>query len=208
MVSDDETASRFSAQLEALRKQSEEQLTARPHLEQLYGEPLGAEGKRARSHLLILSAFGLATTLGGLVPNQIEALGVTFSSGDKRRLFLLLALFILSALARFLFCAWMDHKLWKARLSGASAALVIATIRVLQEMPTAMGAVDLTALLEGQPSRLADQLLERHSESVLKQSLERDKTVKAARTVLDFVLPVLLGGAAVGLVVQHALWRL
>jgi hypothetical protein len=78
-------------------------------------DSLGDIARRERKGLLAASLVALATSWGDLIPNKIEALGLTVEELDPDKLLLLLALVVIYFVAAFSLYAYADYSSYKVR---------------------------------------------------------------------------------------------
>jgi hypothetical protein len=84
-----------------------------PSPTEFLGDPLSALARAERRNLLVASVVGFMVAEAGLVPQQISALGVTFSALEQDVLLLLMAAVILYFLAAFVVVGLADFFVWR-----------------------------------------------------------------------------------------------
>ena len=71
-------------------------------------DPLSDVTRKVRRSLLGVSTVGIAIAQARLVPTKITALGITFETGQQRRIYFLLAAIVLYFAVEFFIFAWSD----------------------------------------------------------------------------------------------------
>ena len=77
--------------------------------------PLGDKSARRRTRLMVSGASAAMIAHTGLIPTQIEGLGIQFSTGDQRAFVVILALIVCYTLAAFTLTAVVDFYVEKLR---------------------------------------------------------------------------------------------
>ncbi len=80
-------------------------------------EPLAQNTRRERTWLLVANAVLFAMVQAGLLPEKIEALGLTSSAIQPKALVLLVEMIVAYLGCAFVVSAWADFTAWKAALS-------------------------------------------------------------------------------------------
>jgi len=93
------------------------------------GDPLSELTRRERKMLLAVSGIGVVVAKTGLIPTQIESLGLTFSSDDQSVIARCLAVLIGYFLLIFIVYGWSDYLRWRVSLQQAMRDVEIDEIR-------------------------------------------------------------------------------
>lgn len=161
-------------------------------------EPLSAETHRVGQRLLLIAVLALATTLGGLVPSRIGALGIEFEAADQRRLLWLLALVVFYYLVTFGVRGLVDWMRWSAVLESGLATWRVASMAALAELLAAMGKRPIEKLTADDVKLLKDS-----KEDFTKAALRRQRILRI-RAWFEFLVPVAAGVTALVLLLRWA----
>jgi hypothetical protein len=159
-------------------------------------DPLSEVTRRERKALLIVSLIALAITFGGLVPTEIQALGVKLSPPERDSILLLIALSVIYLLGGFSIYAWAD---WRSR----SLAIALGRYRIPLDIDSkaASGQQRFNAIIEAKDyERLTSDPEIRRLFSISEDMrlVQRARVTGTWRAVFDLVVPILVGLAALG----------
>jgi hypothetical protein len=165
-------------------------------------DPLSEVTRRERKALLLASLMAFAISVGGLVPNEIKALGITLSQTEREAMLVLVSLLILYLLAGF----WV-YSLADLRSRNLAIALGRQKISpdLAAEMSTAQERVRTIIGSKDFQHLTADPEIKRFfSISEELKLASRVRTVGTLRVAFDLYLPVLVGLAAVAVSLSEA----
>lgn len=156
-------------------------------------DPLSAVTRAERKALLAACAVGLAISVGGLVPQKIEALGIAVSASQKENLLQILAGVIAFFVAGFVIYALADLRRRDAIAAQARGRVrpvmdeAMKQYRSAEEQWKGKSATDAAALFQDERflrlAALSDQ-------AKLAQRVSR---VGAVRVIFDIYLPIVIG---------------
>jgi len=147
-------------------------------------DPLSEVTRRERRALLGVSVLSVAVALSGLLPTEIAALGVKLETNEQKTLLLLLTAMCVYYLIAFIAYAASDFTAWQVALHDSISER-------LSRSYTEPDEYDVHVWGEVQ-----DKMAERYPWLVLAESMV--KPVSVARAIFEFVLPVVVGLVAVG----------
>jgi hypothetical protein len=168
-------------------------------------DPLSEVTRRERKALLIASLIALAISFGGLVPTEIQALGVKLSPPERDSILLLIALSVIYLLVGFSIYGWAD---WR----GRSLAIARGRYRIPSDLATkaAAGQQRFNAMIEANDFNhlTSDPEIKRFfSISEDTRLAQRVRFTGTFRVLFDLVVPILVGLAALGFSLYNA-WKL
>ena len=165
-------------------------------------DPLSEVTRRERKVLLLASLMAFAISVGGLVPTEIEALGITLSQTQRDAMLVLVSLSILYLLAGF----WI-YSLADLRSRNVAIALGRQKISpdLAAEMSTARERVKTIISSKDFKHLTSDPEIKRYfSISDDLKIANRVRTVGTLRVAFDLYLPVLVGLASVAVSLSEA----
>lgn len=171
---------------------------ARKGAEDYLSEPMSAETHRIGQRLLLIAVLALATTLGGLVPSRIGALGIEFEAADQRRLLWLLALVVFYYVVTFTIRGLVDCMRWSAMLKAGLAAWRVASLAALAELLAATGKHPIEELTNDDVKLLKD------SKDDFTKAASRRKRILQMRAWFEYLVPVAAGATALFLLLKWA----
>jgi len=145
-------------------------------------DPLSDVTRRERRALLGISLLGITIASSGLIPKEIEALGVKFSTSDQRALLMVLAAVTAYFLVAFLIYAASDFLTWRLSLKTA----------VHELMKTAREQDEYDKHIE---QEIDDNIRERYPS--LHVSHRMVIPVSRMRATFEFLVPLLVGLCAI-----------
>jgi hypothetical protein len=160
-------------------------------------DPLSDVTRGERKALLAACAIGLAISVGGLVPQRIETLGITISASQKDNLLQIIAGMIAFLSAGFVIYAWADLRRRDTIAAQAQARLrpVMDDARKeglsTQEQLKTKSPEEMAALMQ-EPRFLRLAALSDHAKLA-----QRVSKVGNIRVAFDVYLPVLVGFATI-----------
>jgi hypothetical protein len=89
------------------------------------GDPLSQLARDERRNLMLASAIGLLVGQAGLLPQQISALGITFTAPEQRTLLLCLAGAVTYFLLAFLTVGSSDYLVWRKKYQDYLERVVV-----------------------------------------------------------------------------------
>jgi hypothetical protein len=146
----------------------------------LVADPLSEVTRKERRSLLATSAIGVLILRTGLVPERISTFGIEFSKADQTAVLRVLAIVVLYFLVAFVIYAFSDFVSWRITFRGALREAHME--RVQSE-------------LEGISKETKD-VTETHARRGRRWTRAARPT-SWARTIFEFLLPVLVGSYAV-----------
>lgn len=156
-------------------------------------DPLSAVTRGERKALLAACAVGLAISVGGLVPQKIEALGIAVSASQKENLLQILAGVIAFFVAGFVIYAWADLKRRETIAAQARGRVrpvmdeAMKQYRSAEEQWKGSEAKDSSALFQDERFLRLAALSE---QAKLAQKVSRVATI---RVIFDVHLPIAIG---------------
>lgn len=167
-------------------------------------DPLSEVTRKERKSLLGSCVVGLAIVIGRLVPEKIQAFGITVSSSQERSLLYLLAAVLLYFLLAFGVYAWADLQRRKTIFSKAQSdfkPIIDKASQKLREVQESWKEFDdpeaTSALFENEDFIKLSALTE---QAKLAGRVSRVGTV---RVVFDVALPILIGLFSISVVLYH-----
>ncbi|ENM5764292.1 hypothetical protein V9R53_003991 [Vibrio mimicus] len=148
-------------------------------------DPLSDVTRRERRMLLAVSMLGIFLARAGIVPTKVSALGIELSTSDQKTFLLIIGASLLYFVTAFVLYALSDFIVWKKS--------------ILSDQVQQFSTTDF----------IPDNLPRFEFESRLYQKnkvwYSATKPVSICRAFFEFILPILVGLAALVFVVQLAL---
>lgn len=160
-------------------------------------DPLSEVTRKERKSLLISCVVGIAISAGGLVPDKIEALGISIEPNQEESLYYILAGVIAYLLTAFTIYAWSDLKrrdLQVERARNGLRPLIKRISKLRQEAEQS-----LKEAVESQPGSIAtnstiSELGTLQSQMKFVGNFQRIGTI---RTIIDIYFPMVLGATCI-----------
>ena len=169
-----------------------------------FSDPLSEVTRRERKFLLATSSAGLAVVLLRAVPKGIPSIGLDELTGATQRGILwAIAIVVFYALVAFIVYAWSDFVIWRK----AVARFDIDTTRAIRDAeadpaPT----VDEPGAIWVTPSRRDPALVNALNAGLGRHSkwTRHASRISCLRAAWEFVMPIVVGAAALGVVLSGA----
>ena len=170
-------------------------------------DPLSSESRKVRKTLLVWSLAAAAITIGGLFPTEITALGLKISPSNKVTIYWLVAIIIGYHMLAFLAYSSADVAHWYTNLS--STDWEEEQDQYQQWKSEALARPRLTPedrdFMEEHERRLG-ALWRSEASDVQKRIEQVAPVISIGRALIDFVLPIIIGLVALGLLARAVFW--
>lgn len=160
----------------------------------LIRDPLSEPARDARKLLLGLSAVAVVCVVTGLVPTQIETLGISFTETDQR--------LILGGIGAVIFYAMISFGVY-SRADYLAASYLRERIESVLENDINAGELAREIF----PSLVAEQYDYHAPTKKLRKHFPKAKLQFTVRNLIDFLLPILVGLIAIAVLVWGIFWK-
>lgn len=161
-------------------------------------DPLSDVSRRERRTLLTACTISLAISLGGLVPEKIDAFGITVNTTQAQNLYYLMAAVLLYLVIAFWVYSWADLKSREIEIKKAQA-LIQPEIDQIQTDLKAFKVDASNVMTVMQDPRFREHMRRVDEMKLAKLAMRAYRF----RRILDVELPIVIGASSIGFV----LWK-
>ena len=169
----------------------------------LLTDPLTAITRQARTRLIAFSGLAVVIEKTGLIPTQIEWLGISFAANHRIYLIVILLIAVAYLLLAFLIYAFSDFSKWQLALRTS-----ILREKAIENRAALFDGLDVAAsdqnpvpkemsLREEAARAKLDKVLNDAMRRYMRPWLQAAGILGGLRAILEFILPVALGIYAV-----------
>ena len=183
-------------------------MTLSASAELLLADPLTIITRQTRTRLVAFSVLGVVIEKTGLVPTQIEGLGVVFEASHRASLVSILLLAIIYFTIAFLVYALSDFSKWQLSLRAAllpekaieNRAILFAELNK-ETGSTVLEPVD-SSIREAAAKAKLDKALHEAMRRYMRPYWQGASVLGCLRALLEFIFPVVLGAYALFLLTR------